>query len=76
MSTEDTHKTPRKSGPLLKRKEAAEYLGISERHLWTITDRGDLPRITLDSAVRYAQADLDAYIDRRRQDSRPDSEAA
>lgn len=76
MSTDDTQKLPRKSGPLLTRKEAAKYLNISERHLWTITNRGDLPRITLDSAVRYAQADLDAYIDRRRQGSRPDSEAA
>ena len=76
MGMEGPHKEPGRFGPLFTRKEAAKYLNISERHLWTITDRGDLPRITLDSAVRYAQADLDAYIDRRRQDSRPDSEAA
>ena len=76
MEMEGPHKESGRFGPLLKRKEAAEYLGISERHLWTITDRGDLPRITLDSAVRYSQADLDAYIDRRRQDGRSGSEAA
>jgi excisionase family DNA binding protein len=76
MEMEGPHKEPGRFGPLLKRKEAAEYLGISERHLWTITDRGDLPRITLDSAVRYSQADLDAYIDRRRQGGRSGSEAA
>lgn len=76
MRTDGTHEYPRKSGPLFTRKEAAKYLCISERHLWTITDRGDLPRITLDSAVRYSQADLDAYIDRRRQEGHPDPEAA
>lgn len=76
MLTDGTYDEPKKFSPLFTRKAAADYLCISERLLWTITDRGDLPRIKVNRSVRYAQADLDAYIDRRRQGGRSGSEAA
>lgn len=56
--------------------EAAEYLTISERHLWTTTHRGELPAIKFGRSKRYSRADLDAYIERRRQGARSGSEAA
>ena len=51
---------------LLTSKEAARYLGISERHLWAITASGDLPCIKVGRSVRYAIDDLNGYIDSRR----------
>lgn len=63
------------ASPLLKRGEASEYLRISERHLCAITRRGELPAIKLGTSVRYSQADLDAYIERCRQDYRTKNEA-
>jgi len=47
---------------LRTRPEAADYLRVSHRHLWTITKEGLLPAIKLGRSVRYAQADLDAYV--------------
>jgi excisionase family DNA binding protein len=51
---------------LLDRKETAAYLAISDRHLWAITDRGDLPCIKLGRTVRYAIEDIEAYLKRSR----------
>jgi hypothetical protein len=39
---------------------------VGERHLWTVTDRGDLPCIRIGRLVRYRRHDLDTYIDCRR----------
>ena len=47
---------------LRTRPEAADYFRLSHRHLWTITKEGLLPAIKLGRSVRYAQADLDAYV--------------
>jgi hypothetical protein len=61
---------------LLKPREAAELLGISERTLWGITaPRGDLPcvRVGLDGSkreaarfVRYDVKDVSAWIERNK----------
>jgi excisionase family DNA binding protein len=47
-------------------REAATYLCISQRHLWTITDSGELPCIRLGRSVRYAVDDIEAYVTRQR----------
>ena len=47
---------------LLTAKEAAEYLAISTRKLWELTNRGEIPSIRIDRSVRYTQIDLDAYV--------------
>jgi len=47
---------------LLTVEVAARYLSISARHLWAITDRGDLTSIKVGNCVRYSVEDLDAYI--------------
>ena len=54
---------------LLTAREAAAALSISERTLWSLTDAGALNAIRIGRAVRYAVADLQAYIDRCRQRS-------
>jgi predicted DNA-binding transcriptional regulator AlpA len=49
-------------GGLWKAKQAARFLAISERHLWTLTQRGEVPAIRLGDCVRYDPADLRALI--------------
>jgi excisionase family DNA binding protein len=52
--------TPR----LLKPKEAAAYLAISERKLWQLTSDNKVPAVKYDRVVRYDIVDLDAFISR------------
>ncbi len=52
---------------LLTPREAAHSLSISERTLWTLAQRGDLPAIHIGRSVRYCIDDLRRYIEARRQ---------
>lgn len=54
-----------KQNKLLTRKEAAEYLGLSEGTLavWKTTKRYPLPLIKVGRSVRYRQSDLDKFLD-------------
>jgi predicted DNA-binding transcriptional regulator AlpA len=54
---------------LLDTKEAAEFLQVSERHLWTISETGLIPRIKMGRCVRYKMDDLVRYIDGLRSES-------
>ena len=54
--TMQTETTPR----LLKPKEAADSLAISERTLWALTESGDVASVRIGRAVRYYPADLAA----------------
>jgi excisionase family DNA binding protein len=47
---------------LMTVQQAAVYLAISERHLWTITQAGGLRSIKLGRSVRYDSIELDRYI--------------
>ncbi len=59
---------------LLNAKEAAKYLSVGERLLWTMSaPRGPLPVVRFGKAIRYAVADLDAAIQRKRIKPRKDS---
>jgi excisionase family DNA binding protein len=57
---------------LLKGREAAEALGISERTLWELTARKEIPVIRLPGrgkearSLRYDVEDLRAWIDRQK----------
>jgi excisionase family DNA binding protein len=60
-------KAPQTTEPLLLRPiEAARALGIGARSLWRLTDAGEVPCVRIGRSVRYAPADLQAYIDKRR----------
>lgn len=50
---------------LLTRKEAAQYLGISEGTLavWACTKRYDLQMVKIGRLVKYRLSDLDAFIE-------------
>lgn len=51
---------------LLKRNEAAQFLGISEQTLatWFCKKKYDLPVIKIGGAVRYRLSDLEEFIER------------
>ena len=52
---------------LLTVTEAAETLSISPRKLWGMTASGEIPHIRLGRSVRYPVADLQRWIDARRE---------
>jgi excisionase family DNA binding protein len=47
---------------LLRPRDAARALAVSERTLWTLTRRGSLRCVRIGRAVRYDVRDLDAFI--------------
>ena len=51
------------AGPLLKLKQAANYLAISTRQLQYLSQGGELAVIRIGkSGVRYDRADLDEFV--------------
>ena len=48
---------------LLRPRDAAKLLAISERHLWGLTKDGQIPVVRLGRAIRYAPHDLEAFIE-------------
>jgi excisionase family DNA binding protein len=52
---------------LLTRKEAANYLGVTQDTLaiWASTKRYDLPYVKMGRLVKYRREHLDAFIERR-----------
>lgn len=53
---------------LLKPDAVADLLGISPRTLWTITNAGDIPCIRIGRCLRYDEADLAAWIERKKRE--------
>lgn len=56
---------------LLRPRDAARVLGISERLLWSLTARSELPCVRISRrCVRYRLADLEAWAASRASTSR------
>lgn len=49
----------------LRPKEAAAALGIGERMLWSLTNRGEIPHVKLGRATLYPVADLERWLSER-----------
>lgn len=50
-------------GGLWNSRKNAQYLGISERSLWSFTTpRGCLPAVRIGRSIRYSPADIAAFI--------------
>lgn len=49
---------------LQKSREAAEYLCISEKTLWNLTNTGQVRAVRMGRLVRYDSADLDEFVER------------
>lgn len=46
--------------------ETAKALGLSERKTWELGVTGELPRIEIGRSVRFAIADVEAFVARQR----------
>jgi excisionase family DNA binding protein len=62
MHVDAKPETPRTH--LLTRREAAAFLRISERTLFTLTERGTLPSVRIGVRVLYSMKSLQAFIDK------------
>ena len=49
---------------LVKVKVAADYLAISERKLWDLSQSGVIPVVRLGRATRYDLIDLDNFVEK------------
>ncbi len=58
--------TPKPDDRLLTVDEAAVFLAISPKTLWTITNRRDVACVRIGGAVRYQKSDLLAFVEARR----------
>ena len=55
---------------LIKVKAAADYLAISERKLWDLSQNGIIPVVRLGRATRYDLIDLDNFIEKMKSDTK------
>jgi excisionase family DNA binding protein len=51
---------------LIKAKDAAKLLSLSDRKLWELTNRGVIPCIRIGRSVRYDVVDLRFWIEQRK----------
>ena len=55
---------------LLRPRDAAKTLAISERTLWELTKKGEIPAVHIGRSVRYAPNDLQSWIETRKTDKK------
>jgi len=61
------YKPPESLKILLSLSEAAAALAISERKLWGMTAKREIPRVRLGRCVRYSVKDLERWIDEHKE---------
>lgn len=52
---------------LLTERDAARWLSISQRSLWTLRNRGEIPFAKVGRQVRYHVEDLEAFVKKNKQ---------
>ena len=50
---------------LLTQREAAQFLRVSERYLWTLRHKGELPHLRIGNRIRYRLSDLEGWVHRQ-----------
>lgn len=56
--------------PLLTYREAGRRLGVTDRTVWTLVERGELPAVRFGHSVRIDPGDLRAFIERAKRTPR------
>jgi len=51
---------------LVSAREAARMLSVSERTLWTLRQRGEIPAVPVMGSIRYSVDDLRSFIERQK----------
>ncbi len=58
---------PKSTGPdWMGTIEAAEYLGVVQRSVYALINRGELPAVKIGRVIRLRKADVDAFLDAHR----------
>jgi excisionase family DNA binding protein len=52
---------------LVGAEDAAEILSISQRLLWTLTNKGEIPCVRVGRRILYAPSDLAAWVESMKQ---------
>lgn len=55
---------------LLTAEQVAAILSVSERYVWRLGRDGDLPRVQMGKYVRFDLADVEAFIESRKEQVR------
>jgi excisionase family DNA binding protein len=63
--------TKRADRLLVGANDAAEILSISQRLLWTLTNKGDIPCVRIGRRILYAPSDLTAWVESMKQGDIP-----
>ena len=45
--------------------EAADYIGVSPRYLWSLKDKGVIPFVSVGSRILFRKATLDEFLEAR-----------
>ncbi|SMP65568.1 DNA binding domain-containing protein, excisionase family [Neorhodopirellula lusitana] len=61
---EGTMNNPGIEPRLLKEADAAKWLGIGRRKLWSLQASGALPVVRIGRSVRYDKQDLELFVER------------
>jgi excisionase family DNA binding protein len=67
--------SPTRGGALLKPPEAAKYLAISERKLWSLKQSREIAHVRSGRLVRYALHDLDRWIEEHKEGGKASEQA-
>lgn len=67
----DDQNSPSIAARLLRSADAANYLSISERTLWSLKTSGAIRSVQIGRSVRYDIRDLDGWIDEQRSEGQP-----
>ena len=72
MTSRKKSMPPSDGQSLLRPKDTADVLGVSERYLSALSRKGEWPIVRMGKrAVGYSRADVAAFVDRRRSPLRP-----
>jgi excisionase family DNA binding protein len=66
MAAPDPSRVSAQSPRLVRGREAAEMLAISERKLWELMRGGQIPHVRIGASVRYDTEDVCKFIEDRR----------
>lgn len=58
------------AGPILNIKQVQEMLGVSERTIFKLIEKGELTGFKVGRAWRFEESDFDDYIAKQRQKAR------
>ena len=70
MKTESRSAAPLRGSGLLTARQAAQFLAIGLRTLWSLTNAREIPHLRIKRAVRYDPADLARWIEKKKETPR------